>query len=95
MNHVALGALIARDEASIEKEMALLERALAISAHDMRALSPVLDDVRWIAIASMIEKAYMGWERVMKRIAVDVDGYCPQGGLLAPGSGGANGYGCR
>ncbi len=61
MNPQALSALITRDQAGIEKEMTLLEKTLAVSAQDMLSLSPILDEVRWIAIASMIEKVYMGW----------------------------------
>lgn len=60
VNPQALSAFIARDQASIEKEMALLEKTLAVSAQEMQALSPILDDVRWIAITSMIEKVYRG-----------------------------------
>lgn len=43
MNPQALSALITLDQAGIEKEMALLEKTLAVSAQDMLSLSPILD----------------------------------------------------
>ncbi len=63
----------------MSQEVDLLTQTCAFPASQIPRAAPFLEEIRWIGVASLTEKLYMGWERIMKRIAVDVDDYLPGG----------------
>ncbi len=79
MTHTALFALIQQEITKMRQEVDLLTQACACPAHPIQNTTAFWEEIQWIAVASLTEKLYMGWERIMKRIAVDVDDYLPGG----------------
>ena len=68
-------------KADIDRELAQVERLLEESRSDLGGVDGVPSRLEVRGVASVLQDFYSGVERVFERIAVELDGELPRGGV--------------